>query len=206
MKKTLTRMILVGFALIFCMTVIGCRSASPPVAFYTLASVDASLPADMEQNDLKNISIGIGPVKFPEVLDRPQIITRPSPNRIELSEFNRWGGDLRQDFLDVLAQNISIITGSDQIFKYTSSVNQTPAYRITLDVHQFDGLLGESVLLNVSWAVIASGPNPVNNIMKRSFIKQPVAGNDYEAMVKAQSEALKMLSQEIVDELKRSEQ
>ena len=204
MKKSLTRIIPVGFVLIVCMAVIGCRSAKPPIAFYTLTSVEAGHVTEIDQNAFKNISIGIGPVKFPEVLDRPQIVTRPYLNRIELSEFNRWGGDLRQDFLDVLTQNISIITGSDQVFKYTSSVNLKPFYRITLDVHQFDGRLGESVLLNVSWVLTINQASPEQQIFKKSVIKQPISGKGYEALVDAQSEAIKILSREIVDEIKRA--
>lgn len=206
MRNTLKRFIPVALVFI-CMTVIGCRSASPPVAFYTLSPVPiAQVPGadETNQDTLKNISIGIGPVNFPTALERPQIVTRPSPNRIELSEFNRWGGDLKQDFLNVLAQNVSIISGSEQVFKYALSGNIKPSFRVKLDVHQFDGGLGEYVLLNVSWVVIESGANPVNKVIKRSVIKQPVAGNDYDAMVKAQSEALKTLSQQIVDELKRA--
>jgi hypothetical protein len=201
MKKNIIFMVLAG-ALIACMTVGGCRSASPPVAFYTLTSLEATQMKDNDQDVLKNISVGVGPIQFPEVLDRPQIVTRRSPNRIELSEFNRWGGNLNQNFLDVLTQNISIYTGSDQIFRYPVLNNLEPAYRVVLDVHQFDGRPGETVVLNVSWAVIASGNNPANNMMKRSFIKQPVAGDDYDALVKAQSEAIKTLSQAIADEIK----
>lgn len=209
MRNTLKRFIPVGLVFV-CMSVIGCRSASPPVAFYTLTPVPvAQVPetGDTNQDAFKNISIGIGPINFPTVLERPQIVTRPSPNRIELSEFNRWGGDLRQDFLNVLAQNISMISGSNQVFKYSLSDNIEPSFRVKLDVHQFDGGLGEYVLLNVSWVLIESGGNhPVNNVIKRSVIKQPMVGNDYDAMVKAQSEALKTLSHEIVDELKRAGQ
>lgn len=202
MRHTLKRFIPVALVFV-CMTVIGCRSASPPVTFYTLTPVPVAQVPDSDKDALKNISIGIGPVNFPKTLERPQIVTRPSPNRIELSEFNRWGGDLKQDFLNVLAQNVSIISGSDQVFKYALSDNIKPSFRVKLDVHQFDGGLGEYVLLNVSWVVIESGANPVNNVIKRSVIKQPVAGNDYGAMVKAQSEAILILSREIVGEIKK---
>ena len=204
MKKSLTLIIPVGFALIVCFSLAGCRSATPPIDFYTLTSVDAGQMSDIDRTAFKNISIVIGPLKFPEVLDRPQIITRPSPNRIELSEFNRWGGDLRQNFLDILTQNISIITGSDQIIKYTSSVNQTPAYRIILDVHQFDGRLGESVLLNVSWVMTINQAGSEQQIYKKSVINQPMSGKGYDALVEAQSNAVKELSKEIVYEIKRA--
>jgi uncharacterized lipoprotein YmbA len=39
---------------------------------------------------------------------------------------------------------------------------------------------------------------------KKSVIKQAVCGNDYDALVKAKSEALKTLSLAIVDEIKQA--
>ncbi len=202
MRNTIKRSIPVALVFV-CISVIGCRSASPPVAFYSLTSLDAENMKDNDQAASKNMSIGIGPVNFPEVLDRPQIVTRLSPSRIEFSEFNRWGGDLRLDFLDVLAQNISIITGSDQIFKYPVSGNLEPAYHVVLDVHQFDGRLGESVVLRVSWALKKNQATPAQQILIKTVINQPVSGNGYEALVNAQSEAINILSREIASAIKK---
>jgi len=34
------------------------------------------------------LAIGVGPVEFPKFLDRPQIVTRKSQHRVEVSEFH----------------------------------------------------------------------------------------------------------------------
>jgi uncharacterized protein len=206
MRNILRLSIRFGCVLLICMTVIGCMRSTPPVSFYTLTPVSSEQLIGIDQNSLKDIAIGIGPVKFPQMLDRPQIITRPSANRLELSEFDRWGGDLKQDLLNVLTQNISIIGGSNQVFAFPWSGSFKPAYRVVLDVHQFDGRLGDSVELNVSWMVKKNQTIPDSPVFRRSVIKQAVSGNDYDALVKAKSEALKTLSQAIVDEINRAGQ
>jgi uncharacterized lipoprotein YmbA len=204
MRNILRLSIRFGFVLFICMTVIGCMRSTPPVSFYTLTPVSSEQVMGTDQNSLKDISIGIGPAKFPQMLDRPQIITRPTANTLKLSEFDRWGGDLKQDFLNVLTQNVSIIAGSNQVFTFPWSDSFKPAYRVALDVHQFDGRLGESVLLNVSWVLKNTQADAGHSVFKKSVIKQAVAGNDYNALVKAKSEALKTLSQAIVDEIKQA--
>jgi len=201
MRKTLTQLIPVGFVLFVTLAVIGCRSYSPPVSFYTLTPVAAKM-SDSDQDALKDISIGIGPITFPKTLERPQIVTRPTANTLILSEFDRWGGDLKQDFLNVLTQNISMMTGSDQVFKSPLSDGLKPAYRVTLDVYQFDGRLGESVVLNVSWVLKNTQAGTIHSVFKKSVIRQVVSGNGYDALVQAQSDAIKTLSRAIVDEIK----
>jgi uncharacterized lipoprotein YmbA len=69
-------------------------------------------------------------------------------------------------------------------------------------VGQFDGQLGEHVILNVTWSVATQeGTNEV--VVKNTAIKEPVSAKDYEALVAAKSRALAALSRAIVDEIKR---
>ncbi len=191
--------------MIICISVMGCQNTTPPVSFYALTPMITSDVLPDGQQTLKDVTIGIGPILFPRTLQRPQIVTRPSPNRLELSEFHRWGGDLKQDFLNILVQNISMIMGSNQVFKYPWSPSFEPKYRLTLDVNQFDGRLGESVLLNSIWEIKQGKPGKERTEIKRSIIEQPVSGDDYNALVEAKSKALKTLSIEITDKIRVQE-
>jgi len=188
-----------------CISVMGCQKNTPPVSFYALTPMTTSDVSPGGQQTLKDVSIGIGPITFPQTLQRPQIVTRLSPNRLELSEFHRWGGDLKQDFLNIMVQNISMIMGSNQVFKYPWSPSFEPKYRVTLDVNQFDGRLGESVVLNSIWEIKQGKPGKEKTEIKRSIIEQPVSGDDYNALVEAKSKALKTLSIEITDKIRLQE-
>jgi uncharacterized lipoprotein YmbA len=67
-------------------------------------------------------------------------------------------------------------------------------------VEQFEGQLGERVLLNVTWSV-AEQEN--EGVVRTSLIEEPVSSEDYDGLVEAKSKALATLSQAIVDDIKR---
>ncbi len=191
------------YALLFLMvlTVLGCKGSTPPVTFYTLTPIPAMQDAGSGQTLLKDVLIGIGPLKFPKILDRPQIVTRPAHGQIDMAEFQRWGGFLKDDFLSVMAENMATLLGTDQVVVYPWPGGLNPLYRLEFDVHQFDGKLGDAVVLNVSW--ILKTPDKTDNThLKRATIVQPVSGPDFDALVAAQSKALEKLSRMIVDEMK----
>ena len=181
--------------------VFGCKGSTPPVTFYTLTPIPAIQDAGNGQTILKDVLIGIGPLKFPKILDRPQIVTRPAPGRLNLAEFKRWGGFLKDDFISVMAENMTRLLGTDQVVTYPWPGGLKPLYRIEFDVHQFDGKIGDSVVLRVSW--ILKTPDQTNNKhLKRSTIVQPVSGDDFDALVAAKSKALEKFSRIILDEMK----
>ncbi len=172
-------------------------SSTPPVKYYTLNT----LP-EMQQNVSENASsdqmaVGLGPMEFPKYLNRPQILIRKSPNRVEVSEFNRWASPLQEDFLRVLAKNISTLLPMSRVAVYPWKDQFSPTHRIKLNVDQFDGQFGKHVILDVTWSV-AKQKDENDPLVKNSLIKEPVSTEDYEAIVSAKSRAIAALSQEIV--------
>src|SRR5664279_3044471 len=91
---------------IFMVLLTGCAS-SPSSKFYQLnpgqnkTSVTGDVSLDQSQ------VIAIGPVRIPDYLDRPQIVTRSGKNELKLSEFDRWAGSLESDVNRVLVEDIS---------------------------------------------------------------------------------------------------
>lgn len=180
----------------------GCGGSPTPVEFYTLNSLSGmpqqANPADAAQN----IAIGIGPVKIPKILDRPQIVTRTGPNKIKVDEFHRWAGPLGTGFARVLAENISLLLATDRVAVYPWEVDFKPHYRIALDIRYFEGQLGENVLLDVVWR-IAGQESQTIQATKASVINEPLAAADYGALVAAKSQAIAQLSREIAQEIRK---
>ncbi|MBW1644405.1 MAG: membrane integrity-associated transporter subunit PqiC, partial [Deltaproteobacteria bacterium] len=140
-------------------------------------------------------------VQLPQFLNRPQIVIRSGPNKLTVSEFHRWGGYFDQDFLRVLAQDISILMPTNRVIEFPWDDRADPDYRIEFNVQQFDGQPGNFVLLNTVWTI--KGRKGTKALYaKRSIIRQPVSGNDYEALVAAHSQALAALSREIAAAIK----
>ena len=101
-----------------------------------------------------------------------------------------------------MAENMTTLLGTDQVVVYPWPGGLNPLVRIEFEVHQFDGKLGDSVVLRVSW--ILKTPDKTDNThLKRATIVQPVTGPDFDALVAAKSKALEKLSRMILDEMKK---
>jgi len=177
----------------------GCGAVSAPSDFYMLKPM-ATSPSSA-QGELKGLVVGVGPASFPEYLNRPQIITRESAIKIRINEFQRWAGSLQDDFLEVLAENLSLLLGSDKVVAHPWGDYFEVGYKVPLDVQQFDGTPGEAVFLNVQWAVLSSDDKVL--VTRKSAIKTEVNGTDYDALVLAQSQALAELSKQIAAEIRK---
>jgi len=178
----------------------GCATTSRPVDFYTLSP--AALPGEPESlaANCRDVVIGIGPVLWPRYLDRPQIVTRLSPNRISFDEFHRWAGPLDENFEQVLIDNLSKRLQTDYVIKSPGQLPYKPRYKVQIRINQFDGRPGDAVTLKAAWSVVDpnSGKEPA---LHQSLIHEATAGEGYENMVVAASAAVAELSRQIATEL-----
>jgi uncharacterized lipoprotein YmbA len=182
--------------------VAGCGGKSIPVEFYTLNSLRDTMQTANPADAAQNIAIGIGPVEIPKILDRPQIVTRTGLNTLKVDEFHRWAGPLQERIASVMAENISLLLATDQVFVYPWESGFKPLYRIALDIRYFEGQLGKNVVLEVVWQVF-EGDNQKIQVVKTSVIKETLSAADYEALVAAESQTIAQLSREIAQEIRR---
>lgn len=179
----------------------GCRGNAPRVEYYTLHAPGGMDAGSGAAKIDRPISIGVGPVGLPEILDRPQIVTRTGPNKLNVDDFHRWAGRLENDFARVLAQTISLLLVTDQVAVYPWDNAFKPQYQITVDVRQFEGSWGQNVTLEVFWRIIEPQRQKILRI-KKSVIKEPLPATDYESLVSSKSRAVADLGREIGRELR----
>ena len=181
----------------------GCGSSSQRVAYYTFYPISGmQAEANTPVTD-QTLSIGVGPVVIPQILDRPQIVTRSGPHKLNIDEFNRWAGRLDENFARVLAQNISSLLGTDQVAVYPWQTDFTPRYRIALKINYFEGQWGKDVLLETVWSVTDQENQPGPS-MQKTVINEPLSAEpDYEALVASHSRAIAQLSREIAQKIRR---
>lgn len=197
MKKLTLRCFGLGILVL----VAGC-AGTPSPKFYTLSPMSDQVNQQETVTEIRPLSVAIEPIKFPDFLDRPQIVTRPSPNTLKMSESHRWGGSLSSNFLRVLGENLSTLLGTDRIF-YPRQVKTFPIdYRLTLNVKAFEGDIGKEVVLDVDWIVIDERHKEAM-VMQNTVIREPVQRLDYESFVAAQSRALTTLSHRIAGALEQ---
>ena len=181
---------------------VGCGSSPPPTEFYTLNSLGSMTQQTQPSEADQNIAIGIGPVQIPQILDRPQIVTRTGPNKLKVDEFHRWAGPLKAGFAQVLAENIALLLTTDRVAVYPWEGDFKPHYRIALDIRYFEGQLGKNVVLDVVWRVAGQEGQKIQ-ATKASVINEPLAAADYESLVAAKSQAIVQLSREIAQEIRK---
>jgi len=191
------RFLLFGFVLLL---VLGCTS-SPPTRFYTLSSLQEGGGELRGSPSDQDLAIGVGPIKFPEYLDRTEIVTRSSSYKITLSGFDLWAGSLAEDFSRVLAENLSVLLSTESVIVYPQPGSGIARYRIIMDVIRFDGSLGGDVSLIARWSILEGKERKVV-FARKSTIKEPSGAQGYEAMVVANSRALEKLSREIAEAIR----
>jgi hypothetical protein len=191
------RFLLFGLGLLF---VLGCAS-SPPTRFYTLSSLQEGGSERRESPSDQSLIIGVGPINFPEYLDRAEIVTRSSSNKITLSDLDVWAGSLEKDFIRALAENLSVLLSTEGVVLYPRLRPDLVKCQIMVDVIRFDGPLGGDVSLIARWAIF-QGKERKLVLVRKSTIIEPSGGKGYEAMVAADSRALEKLSREIAEVIK----
>jgi uncharacterized lipoprotein YmbA len=176
--------------------VAGCiGTPTRPSTFYVL-SPDAGAPVAGRESPAAPLSLGLGPVELPDVLDRPQIVTRPDPNRIDLAEYDRWGGDLGKDLSRVLAQNLMGRLNTDAVLLYPWSSSRRPDFEVSVRFFRFDGVLGELAELQGVWRLTDAGRG-CEPVSRRFRFAETPASSGYAGLVAAISGGVARLSDEI---------
>nr|WP_314626264.1 ABC-type transport auxiliary lipoprotein family protein [uncultured Noviherbaspirillum sp.] len=92
MNSTISKNSLASLAVVVAALCAGCGSA-PKERFYTLAPTSGALPSAASSAAAQpRTSVAIGPVRVPDAVDRPQMVVREGPNRVEILEQQRWAG------------------------------------------------------------------------------------------------------------------
>ena len=179
----------------------GCAS-SESAKFYTLSPLATTGEVRSEKKGAAtDLAIGIGPVRLPEYLVRKEIVTRTDANKIELGEYDLWGGSLQDDFSRTLLENLSLLLAGQQLSLYLWPGMGAVDYRVGMEVTRFDGIRGGDVILIAAWAIREGQSNKVVTV-QNSRIQEPTGAQSYEAMVGGMSRALGRLSREIAEAIK----
>jgi uncharacterized protein len=176
-------------------------TSSPSSRFYVLDSSSTKGPELSSPAEAKCLSIGIGPIKMPAYLEKPQIVTRSSASELQVAEFDRWAEPLKENFTRVLSQNLStrLCTKTVVVFPWRGTIPID--YSIQIDLNRFDGALGGTVSFEAWWMVF-SGVNKKLLLSKKSNFNEAIGGKDYQSLVSAQSRVVGLLASEIAETIR----
>lgn len=183
--------------IIFLLILGGCSlKPSAPTKFYMLSPLATPGVEKKDGPCEECMAIGIGPIYLAAYLDRPEIVTRVTPNELKLADFDNWAEPLKGNFTQVLIENISRLLPSEQIAVYPWKESLIMDYRINIEIIQMDGKLGESAALVTQWIVINSSSKSIL-FTKRSRYTEPVGKPGYPALVAAESRMVADFSRDI---------
>lgn len=177
----------------------GCAGSSTPARFYVLTPRPEAAVAPAAAEAAYSASLGVGPVRLPGLLDRPQIVTRRGADEIDRAEFDRWAEPLTDTVPRVLAENLAALWGTDCVAIFPWDPAQAVQYQLVVNVIRFDGAMGGDVVLEARWRILATDGKEL--AVNRSVVTQPTGKTGYQAVVTAMSRALAALSREIAGTL-----
>ena len=188
------------FACALMLAALAACSASQPSNYYMLSAIPTpESPVQPASSD--QLAVGIGPVSLPGYLDRPQLVTRASANRLDLSEFNRWAEPLQDMFSRTLAENLSAMVGTDLVYVLPQRHIPELDYVVAVEVLRFDRSANGEVELLARWSVLM-GNESATLVARKALIVEPVVPSDSpEATIVAMSGAVESLSREIARDL-----
>ena len=186
-----------GFLL---MTVAGC-AGSTPSRFYQLSSLKTESAIVKDNSHGERVAVAIGPLRIPDYLDRPQIVTLSGANEVRLAEFDRWAGSLEKDIVRALTEDISALLPPGRFYvmpwRSTPQAASPSLYRVEVNIFRFEGTPGGHVLLKAQWAVVHREKGML--FRRESNIREEVSGPTYKAFVAALSKTIVGLGRDISD-------
>jgi uncharacterized lipoprotein YmbA len=186
------------FACAMSLALAGCLGSSRPSRFYTLAPLQIR---NGQGGTPPDATLAIGPVEIPESIDRPQIVTRTGANELVVAEFDRWGGSLDSEISGALVATVRDRLASQQIAvaPWRSAIlsGVGPSYRAAVSVSRFDGIPGQSVVLQGQWELIGQSGESLG--VREVTVTEKIDGAGYDALVTAMQKVLVRFGQQMAD-------
>ncbi len=163
---------------------------------YTLAPV--GLPAKIGITGGPAITVGVGPVRLPDYLDRPEIAIRLSDYTVDLLTFEHWAAPLDQQFPRVLITNMQAEMPFARVIGFPP-VQPTPVdVQVEVDVQQFDVDVAGTAVLIANWQLRGPGGQSILSSAQAQVMAN-AKENTMPGRVGALSEAVAKLARALSD-------
>jgi uncharacterized lipoprotein YmbA len=182
--------------------VAGCSPLAPlpnHTRFFMLSPLAQDSSAQSAKPLDQQLSIGVGPIGFPDYLKRYEVVTRTADTRIDVSEENRWAGPLDKNFARVLSENLATLLDTQRIQSYPWSRGVSVDYQVVVEVERFDTSSDRQATLIARWS-IRDGMSGKELFATETTSTTPVGAGEEGPSV-ALSATLAALSREVASQL-----
>ncbi|OOZ41951.1 hypothetical protein BOW53_01930 [Solemya pervernicosa gill symbiont] len=175
---------------------VGCGGSTLPHRYYVINAAPAEAASEVVN---KQRVLQVGSLRLPQYLDRPQLVTRHSGNRLAMAEHHQWGGNLRKDMIRVLAKNLSIMLETPHLYIAPQQPSGRLDVRIDVEVMSFEREADGQVAITAQWRLISGDGSEIET--RFTSHKSPVllSEEDYEGTVAQMSRVFSAMSREIAN-------
>jgi uncharacterized protein len=174
------------------LTLVAACASSPKPQYYVLTS-EAGAPASAVSASA--LSIAVGPVTVPDLVDQPRIVIQAAGNQVAMEEYQRWASPLTSEIAHVIAANLGRELGTTHVASYLQNALPNPDVQVVVDVRRFESRPGNGVTIDVLWGIRRKAGGAVKT--GQSMVHEPVSGGDVNDLVAAHSRALARVSRDI---------
>ena len=197
MKTRFLLVVMIGGAAVLLTACINLGTGRSPATRFYMLETGLSEPAAPEAASLPSgFTIGVGPVKTPQYLNRPMIVTRTGPNEMQSDEFHQWAEPLPENIARVMSADLLSLTGAAHSFSFPWRSAIPIDVQVAVNVMQFDVSPDGSVTLKAQW-VLFGDKGKLVRLTRRSVITRQVTGSGCADRVAGMGQALGDLTQEI---------
>jgi len=170
---------LIALAVIFCAVLLSSCAAQPPTYFYDLTS-----QATVTENKIGDkITLGVGPITLPQLLDRPGIVSRHHETGVNVASYHIWAGELEPTFTRVLTDSIATNLQHQTVWASPWDNRFRPEYQLRVFVDRFSGEINGQVQLSLSWSLLGDyGQKVISTHRYRDSVE---SGKGYQGYVGA---------------------
>ncbi len=172
--------------------------SSPPVRYFALSPIDSVQGQDPDDS----VTLGVGPLRLPEYLNRSQLVTRGNGSELEIDEFSRWAEPLTLALHRVVSTDVdNMMNGVVVIvFPWEAVVHNDVDYRLIGEVTRFDADRSGRVVLDIQWVISEVSAGVVVPARRSKYETQVARSDDPANVASAMNDALAMFSRDVVSE------
>ncbi|ABC82908.1 PqiC family protein [Anaeromyxobacter dehalogenans] len=139
-------------------------------------------------------AVGLGPVRLPAYLDRPELVTRGEGARVDVAGDERWAAPLDGLFVAALAEDLRAAVPAREVVAWPWRAGAAPEWAVSVDVLRFERAPDGTAVLEARWA-LRRGTEVVERGVTRTRERPRATGTA--ASVEALSDCVGGLASEI---------
>lgn len=166
--------------------------ASAPTKFHTL---DPVVPATAPAARMLGVPVRVDSVVIPPELDRPQIVRRAGPGKLDLADADRWAGPLDELARGALASDLAARLPPGSTVREDDPAPPRLLHKIDVVIERFEGNTSGPVTLVARWTLLGEGTDQA--LARHEARIEVPAGGDIDGTVTAMSTVLGQLADRI---------